>query len=62
MAKSSQTRQHQGDKYQRCAEDGCNNLSLTDAFCVAHREYEDEPVRGRCEDAPCCGCCEGGLL
>lgn len=19
-------------------------------------------IQGRCEDAPCCGCCEGGLL
>lgn len=26
-------------------------------------EGSDAPLLiGRCEDAPCCGCCDGGLL
>lgn len=28
------------DRYNRCANDGCNLLSVTDDYCVACREYD----------------------
>jgi hypothetical protein len=44
------------NRYQRCAADDCQLLSLNDPHCVVHREYFEES----CEDAPCCGCCDAG--
>jgi hypothetical protein len=32
-------------KFQRCTDERCNLLSLSDKFCVAHRDYQD-----RCEN------------
>lgn len=43
------------DKFQRCSEHDCDLLSLGEEYCVAHRDYAE-----RCEDAPCCGCCDPG--
>jgi hypothetical protein len=29
------------DRYRRCAEAECNLLSVSHAYCVAHRDYQD---------------------
>jgi hypothetical protein len=29
-------------KFQRCAAEGCELLSLSDEYCVAHRNYDDK--------------------
>jgi hypothetical protein len=54
--------------------DDCGWVKLGD-YCVCPQEATDsdchcieltlmsapdEPWRGRCEDAPCCGCCDAG--